>query len=464
MRPRFLSRGRPRRTALAVAFAAVLALTGLGSTTQQAVAATDPLISASRPVTASSIESLNFPAGAVVDGDPVSRWASNWADPSWIQIDLGGTAAISKVELDWEAAYASGYQLQVSPDANNWTSVYSTTTSTGGVQNLNVTGSGRYIRLYATARGTQYGYSLYEFKVFGQVTTGTTGYTLANPQVTGVTPSTYNPPHAYFHEFQANCTASHNLPDDPIVFPGQAGASHMHTFMGATTANANSTLASLQAGGTTCLAPGDKSGYWMPTMYDGTTAVNPVGLQTIYYKSAVNDYTSVRPFPPGLKFVVGSPAATSTQFATDPGFVAGWECGNSYHNIDLPVDCPGGGQVDVRYQAPSCWNGLYLDTPDHKSHMAYPVGGVCPADHPVALPMIEFKMAFPVNTANMSQLHLASGRGFSFHYDFFNAWDAPTLAAMVNHCIVGGLQCDPRGYDQNQPGKGAALNAQYLLP
>ena len=469
MRPRFLSRGRPsrgrpRRTALAVAFAAVLAITGLGSAGQQAVAASDPLISASRPVTASSIESLNFPAGAVVDGDANSRWASTWSDPSWIRIDLGATAAISRVELDWEAAYASAYQLQTSPDGTNWTPIYSTTTSTGGVQDLTVSGSGRYIRMYATARATQYGYSLYEFKVFGQVSTPTTGYVLANPQVTGVTPSTANPPHAYFHEFQANCTASHNLPDDPIVYPGQAGASHMHTFMGSTVTNASSTLASLQAGGTTCLAPGDKSGYWMPTMYDGATAVNPVGLQTIYYKSAVNDYTSVRPFPPGLKFVVGSPAATSTQFATDPGFVAGWECGNSFHNIDLPVDCPGGGQVNVRYQAPSCWNGLYLDTPDHKSHMAYPVGGVCPSDHPVALPMIEFKMAFPVSTANMSQLHLSSGRGFSFHYDFFNAWDVPTLAAMVNHCIVGGLQCDPRGYDQNQPEKGAALNAQYLLP
>ncbi|WP_371478670.1 DUF1996 domain-containing protein [Kitasatospora sp. NBC_00315] len=464
MRPRFLSRGRPRRTALAVAFAAVLALTGLGTVTQQAVAAADPLISASRPVSASSIESANFPAGAVVDGDPASRWASNWTDPSWIQIDLGGTAAISKVELDWEAAYASGFQLQVSPDASAWTSIYSTTTGTGGVQNLAVNGSGRYIRMYATNRATQYGYSLYEFKVFGQVTTGTSGYVLANPQVTGVTPSTYNPPHAYFHEFQANCTANHNLPDDPIVFAGQPGKSHMHTFLGNTTTEANSTLASLQAGSTSCLAPGDKSGYWMPTMYDGDTAVNPVGLQTIYYKSSVNDYTSVRPFPPGLKFVVGSPSATSTQFATDPGFVAGWECGNSYHNIDLPIDCPGGGQVNVRFQAPSCWNGLYLDTPDHKSHMAYPVNGSCPADHPVALPMIEFKMAFPANTANMSQLHLSSGRGFSFHYDFFNAWDAPTLAAMVNHCIIGGLQCDSRGYDETQPSKGAALNAQYLLP
>ncbi|MCX5209949.1 DUF1996 domain-containing protein [Kitasatospora sp. NBC_00240] len=464
MRPRFLSRGRPRRTSLAVAFAAVLALTGLSGTAQQAAAAGDPLISASRPVTASSIESLNFPAGAVVDNDLNTRWASTWTDPSWIQIDLGGTAAVSKVELDWEAAYAKAFQLQVSPDASNWTTVYSTANATGGVQNLNVTGSGRYIRMYATARGTQYGYSLLEFKVFGQVSTPTGGYVPANPQVTGVTPSTANPPHAYFHEFQANCTASHNLPDDPIVFPGQAGASHMHTFMGATNTNAASSLASLNTSASSCLAPADRSGYWMPSMYDGSTLVNPVGLQTIYYKSSVNDYTSVRPFPPGLRFVVGSPSATATQFATDPGYVAGWECGTSYHSSDLPVDCPGGGQVGVRYQAPSCWNGLYLDTPDHKSHMAYPVGGVCPATHPVALPMIEFKVAFPVNTANMSQLHLSSGRGFSFHYDFFNAWEAPTLAAMVNHCIVGGLQCDPRGYDENQPAKGAVLNAQYLLP
>ncbi|MFD0527192.1 DUF1996 domain-containing protein [Kitasatospora arboriphila] len=463
MRPRFLSRGRPRRTALAVAFAAVLALAGIGGTARQAVAA-DGLISQSKPVTASSIESLNFPAGAVVDGDPTSRWASNWSDPQWIQIDLGGPATVSKVELSWEAAYATAYQLQTSSDAATWSTIYSTTTSASGVQSLNVNGTGRYVRLNATQRATQYGYSLYEFKVYGTVTTPQTGYVLANPQVTGVTPSTANPPHTYFHEFQANCSPTHNLPDDPIVFPGLASASHMHTFMGNTTTTATSTPASLAAGGTTCLAPGDKSAYWMPTMYNGATEVNPVGLQTIYYKTGVTDYTSVRPFPPGLRFVVGSPSATQTEFATNPGYVASWECGNSYHNTDLPTSCPGGGAVNLRYQAPSCWNGLYLDTPDHKSHMAYPVNGVCPSTHPVALPMIEFKMAWPVPSGDLSQLRLASGRGYSFHYDFFNAWDAPTLAALVNHCIIGGLQCNARGYDETQPGRGAALNEQYLLP
>ncbi|GAA4843724.1 hypothetical protein GCM10023235_19870 [Kitasatospora terrestris] len=465
MRPRFLSRGRPRPrwAALTASLAAVLALAGVGTTGQQAAAA-DGLISKSRPVVASSVENAGFPAAAAVDGDPNTRWASAWSDPSWLQIDLGAGATISSVELDWEAAYASAYQLQVSNDATAWSTVYSTTASTGGVQKLNVPASGRYLRLYATARGTGYGYSLYEFKVFGQVAQPSTGYVLANPQVTGVTPSTKVPPHAYFHEFQANCSANHDAPDDPIVFPGQAGASHMHTFMGNTTTNAASTVASLQAGSTTCTAPGDKSAYWMPTLYNGSTPIDPVGPQVIYYKTNVVDYTSVRPFPTGLRFVVGSPTATSTQFATDPGYVAGWECGESYHNIDLPISCPANSQLNIRYQAPSCWNGLYLDTPDHKSHMAYPIDGVCPADHPVALPMIEFKMAFPVPAGDLPQLHLSSGRGFSFHYDFFNAWDAPTLAALVNHCIVGGLQCNARGYDEAHPERGAALDENYRLP
>jgi hypothetical protein len=72
-------------------------------------------------------------------------------------------------------------------------------------------------------------------------------------------------------------------------------------------------------------------------------------------------------------------------------------------------------------------------------------------------------MAFPIN-GDLSQARLSSGRGFSFHYDFFNAWDDRTLTALVNHCVVGGLQCDARGFDQNHPEAGAVLNDQYVLP
>ncbi|MCT2588942.1 DUF1996 domain-containing protein [Streptomyces sp. N2-109] len=296
------------------------------------------------------------------------------------------------------------------------------------------------------------------------------GYIPADPPVTGVEPSTKEPPHRYFHEFQANCSVSHTGPDDPIVYPGQPGASHHHTFMGNTTTDAFSTTDSLGAGGTTCKAPGDKSAYWMPTMFNGDEEIRPVGPQTIYYKSGVTDYTSVRPFPKGLRYVVGSPMQSADEFRNHPGWVEGWECGESYFNADFPESCPTARdvQVNVRFQSPSCWDGEHLDTPGHRSHMAYPVAGganqnTCPASHPVAVPMIEFKMAFPVN-GDLSELRLASGTGHSFHYDFFNAWDEPTLNAMVDHCIVGGLQCDARGYDQTHPERGAALDEDYELP
>lgn len=329
--------------AFALAVTVLLALVGLGgSPAQPAAAAANALISQSRPVTASSIESAQTPAGAVNDGDLTTRWASAWSDPQWIQIDLGGTASISQVVLHWEAAYASAFQLQVSPDAAMWTPIYSTSTATGGVQTLNVTGSGRYIRMLGTTRATGYGYSLYEFQVYGSVTLSTQGYVPAVPQVTGVTPSTYVPPNAYFHEFQANCSASHDLMDDPIVHPGMPGASHMHTFLGNTTTDANSTLASLSAGGTACKAPGDKSGYWMPTLYNGTQAVDPVGPQVIYYKTGVIDYTSVRPFPAGLRFVVGSPSATATDFAaTQPGLGGRLGVRQQLQHPRLPGQLPG---------------------------------------------------------------------------------------------------------------------------
>ncbi|WP_199547741.1 DUF1996 domain-containing protein [Streptomyces sp. N35] len=297
------------------------------------------------------------------------------------------------------------------------------------------------------------------------------GYIPADPPVTGVEPSTKEPPHRYFHEFQANCSVSHTRPDDPIVYPQQPGKSHDHTFMGNTTTDAASTTASLSAAGTKCLAPGDKSAYWMPTLLDGDRPVLPIGPQVIYYKAGVTDYTSVRPFPKGLRYVVGSPLQSREEFRAHKGFVEGWECGDSFFNTDFPADCPEREdvQVNIRFQAPSCWDGKYLDTPNHQSHMAYPVvnpgtnNNICPASHPVALPMIEFKMAFPVN-GDLSNVRLSSGEAWSFHYDFFNAWDDRTLKALVDHCVVGALQCDARGYDQTHPEAGAALNENYELP
>jgi hypothetical protein len=125
------------------------------------------LLSQGHPATASSTENASFPAANAVDGNTGTRWSSAFSDPQWITVDLGATHSISKVVLNWEAAYATAFQIQTSNDNANWTTIYSTTSGTGGNQTLNVSGSGRYIRMNGTQRATPYGYSLWEFQVFG---------------------------------------------------------------------------------------------------------------------------------------------------------------------------------------------------------------------------------------------------------------------------------------------------------
>ena len=122
-----------------------------------------------KKVAVSSNDSNGDGPNAVVDGDFTTRWASAWkSDPQWIMVDLGKSESINRVKLTWEKAFAKSYELQVSDDGVKWTDIYQTTDGKGGVENLTgLNGQGRYIRMYGTARATQFGYSLYEFEVYG---------------------------------------------------------------------------------------------------------------------------------------------------------------------------------------------------------------------------------------------------------------------------------------------------------
>ena len=146
--------------------AASSGLAGATSGTFNISAAT--LLSQGKSVICSSLESASYPCANAVDGNTTTtRWSSAFSDPQWIYVDLGQSYNITKVVLYWETAYGSSFEIDTSPDATTWTSIYSTTTGTGGTQTLNITGTGRYVRMYGTVRHTQYGYSLYEFQVYG---------------------------------------------------------------------------------------------------------------------------------------------------------------------------------------------------------------------------------------------------------------------------------------------------------
>ncbi|MGI8664831.1 MAG: discoidin domain-containing protein [Jatrophihabitans sp.] len=168
-------RGRSRSLLLAVVAAMLLATLGVIHSAAPAAAA-GTLLSQGMPATASSTENASFPASAAVDGNTTgTRWSSAFSDPQWLQVDLGASATISQVTLTWEAAYGKSFQIQTSPDASTWTSIYSTSTGAGGTQNLTVSGTGRYVRMYGTVRGTPYGYSLWEFQVYGTIGGGIGG-------------------------------------------------------------------------------------------------------------------------------------------------------------------------------------------------------------------------------------------------------------------------------------------------
>ncbi|HUN36132.1 MAG TPA: glycoside hydrolase family 3 C-terminal domain-containing protein, partial [Trebonia sp.] len=125
-----------------------------------------------QPTTASSVQSgTDYTAYYATDGDPGTRWSSAPSDPQWLEVDLGAAQQICSVGIEWEAAYATAFSVQVSNDNATWTTVYSTTTGAGGNQTFPISTTARYVRMYGTARGTQFGYSIFEFDVYGLTTT-----------------------------------------------------------------------------------------------------------------------------------------------------------------------------------------------------------------------------------------------------------------------------------------------------
>ncbi|GFJ87110.1 hypothetical protein Prum_007520 [Phytohabitans rumicis] len=239
-------------------------------------------------------------------------------------------------------------------------------------------------------------------------------------------------------EFQTNCTVSNEAPDDPIVLPGLAGASHMHTFFGPVV-DATTTTADLLARRTTCDAPGDNSAYWVPQlMRDG----KPVKIKSfrVYYGARVKDPSKVVPFPPGLVVVQGD---AKRQVATRNGGSGEFWCAGSAEigrsaDGNWPICAPGGNLIfQLVFQ--DCWDGKHIDSPNHKSHMGPMKDGRCTGEYPVAVPNLSFMVNY--ESLGGDGLSLSSGMASSMHGDFANAWKPANLGALVKVCIVASAKC-----------------------
>ncbi|MGL1886221.1 MAG: family 16 glycosylhydrolase, partial [Reichenbachiella sp.] len=124
-----------------------------------------------KTVVTSSDENGETSGSNAVDGNESTRWASIFADPQWMYVDLGTSYSLGNVIITWEAAYASAYEIQISDDASNWTTVHTESAGSGGTEEVFVSGDGRYVRMNGTSRATPYGYSIYELEVYAAAVT-----------------------------------------------------------------------------------------------------------------------------------------------------------------------------------------------------------------------------------------------------------------------------------------------------
>ena len=274
--------------------------------------------------------------------------------------------------------------------------------------------------------------------------------------------------------FRFICTPSHNAYDDPIVYPGQPGKSHLHTFFGNTKANAHSTYASLRTSGdSTCNNLLNRSAYWIPSMITPAGKVVMPNYVSIYYKRRPDTDPECKrqgiaciALPRGLRYIFGynmdNPAASAPAefICENNGAVTG-----PFRSIpEAAKTCPVGRKLGARLPSPTCWNGRELDSADHRSHMAYPSYGnwgyeKCPETHPYVVPGFSIA-AFYVTDETLDRSgdmspdaktwYLSSDRmagmpwqtpGRTFHADWFGAWEDSIMKLWTDHCVNKLLNC-----------------------
>lgn len=291
-----------------------------------------------------------------------------------------------------------------------------------------------------------------------------------------------------------NCDFSHSAYNDPIVYPGQEDAAHLHRFYGSEDLDHNTTMQSLiSTWESTCQGNElNRSAYWVPSLlapdYDQNTGeikkdenwddswkavpavvgTNEEAHEVFYYSAWVDDLDSIQPIPAGLRMIAWD--HMTKPWTEQSSSIVRWHC-QSWESTDawnpqwsatIP-DCKAPDRVRMDIFFPSCWNWVDLDSDDHKSHMAYPIKNSqtwkveCSSSHPVPLVRPSYHYAFWVlptvynpQTKSSKWWRLASDHytvtdqqawGLSLHGDWFNAWHPSIMEAMLETCIQEWYDC-----------------------
>jgi hypothetical protein len=255
------------------------------------------------------------------------------------------------------------------------------------------------------------------------------------------------------------CGYARSAKDDPIVRPGEPGGSHLHDFFGNRTTDAFSTYGSMEPGGTTCALAEDRAGYWAPALYvDGNQALPGVGKSLLngrrldfkvrYYSTTSGSSGITYTAPPAdLRMIVGVGSAKTPAENPMLGKRMWWGCTADEDRAIFPAGrttaprhCASG-VVSIYMKFPDCWDGVHVDSPDHKSHVANSdSNNRCPASHPKHLPPIIYYIEYFVGTS-WTTIGLASGGTSSVHADFWNTWNQHMLDRMTRDCFNAKIWC-----------------------
>lgn len=252
--------------------------------------------------------------------------------------------------------------------------------------------------------------------------------------------SASNPDYPQKVDFVTACLEVKVAKDDPIVLPGQPGASHEHTFSGNVGVTAASTPESLATSATTCTMTRDHASYWLPSLQNNGRTVLPYTTRA-YYRAGTTKGASVKPMPFGLRMVAGNPMAMAAQSASVAGFQCRNTLGNSVPKQALPPHCATGDFLEASVVFPNCWDGKNLDSIDHRSHTSYAVKFRCDAMHPVQIPQLTLAERFPVGKTQGTVTLASMNSPMTLHADFLNAWTPTVMQQLVTRCINAGRAC-----------------------
>jgi len=279
--------------------------------------------------------------------------------------------------------------------------------------------------------------------------------------------------------FTVNCAPLTIQRADPIVNPGIA-STHVHTVIGGNAFKRD--MAAFQANdasATTCDKSKDHSNYWVPHLYHYSDATKQFELvqfshAAVYYQKRACDYDPnkrscdksfvPKVFPDGFRMVAGDPyrrTFNQSDFAHKAvSHMCLYNGGSQEYNSLPPRQCTA---IRAQVYFPSCWDGVHVDTADHKSHVAYPAfgdynGGVCPKSHPVAIFSIFYEFFFETSKYNdFNRYAFANGdaTGYGYHGDFVMGWTDRAALQNAHRDCVNAADCPTLG---NQP-----ANPQKLI-